>query len=136
MENNKFVQALARIAYFCFVRPFRWIYNKIALWIYQIRLEKAKKEAVEITRSTGKTCYVVFVNGKFYTCNRGGMLALAKKYKKNTGLSIDWRKLYVFESHVMTDAEKEEAERKEAEEKQKKADFMRGLQEARNERDS
>lgn len=104
MENNKFTQIIAKIVYFGFVRPFRWLYGKVTLWLYEIRFKAARKKAVEITRSTGKACYVVFSDGRFYTYNKGGLLALAKRYKKRTGLSIDWRKLYVFETKQTNEA--------------------------------
>lgn len=114
MENNKFAIKLAKVVYFCLVRPFMCLRSKIVARTMTKRLERAKKKAMYEAEASGKARYVVFSNGKFYVYNRGGMLALAKAYKKKTGRSTDWRKLYICEMHVATEAEKAEAERKAA----------------------
>lgn len=108
MEKNDFAMKLAKIVYFCLVRPFKWLGSKIVARKYGKRLKAAKKRAMHEAELTGKAHYVVFANGKFYVYNRGGMLALAKAYRKKTGVSTDWRKLYVCEAHVVTEAEKAE----------------------------
>lgn len=104
MESNKFIADIAKIAYFCFVRPYRKVSGAITLTLYNNRLKSAKRRAIRETDITGKPRYVVFSNGKFYVFNRGGMLNLAKVYKKKTGLSTDWRKLYIFETRVKEEA--------------------------------
>ena len=117
MEKNELAKKLAKIIYICLVKPYRMLRGSITLSIYTARFRAAKREAVRQTTATGKAHYVVFSNGRFYVYNKDGMLALAKAYRKRTGLSAEWRKLYVFETHVMTDAEKAELERKKQEEK-------------------
>lgn len=117
MEKNDLAKKLAKIVYFCLVRPFRWLRSKIVARVMTKRLKSAKKEAIFQTNATGQPRYVVLFGSRFYVLNKGGMLALAKKYRKRTGLSAEWRDLYVFESHVLTEAEKAEAKRKKEEAK-------------------
>lgn len=116
MESKDLAMKMAKVIYFCLLRPFMWLRSKIVAYTTTKRLGAAKRRAIEETRITGKPRYVVMGNrGRFYVYNKGGMLALAKAYRKRTGISTEWRKLYVFESHVMTEAEKAEAERKKQE---------------------
>lgn len=120
MEKNDLAKKLAKIVYFCLVLPFRWMRSKIVAFVMTRRLKSAKNEAIFQTKATGQPRYVVLSGSRFFVLNKGGMLALAKRYRKRTGLSAEWRDLYVFESHVLTDAEKAEARRKKEEAKKNK----------------
>ena len=90
---------LAKVIYYI-ILPFMYLRKFIVEGIIKIRFQIAKRKADAMHRESGKKHYVLMGKRKFYVFNKTQLQAAAKKYRKRSGHTVEWKHLYCYESSV------------------------------------
>lgn len=95
LKKRAFNFVLAKIMYYVLL-PFLLIRKVLVEAAIKIRYLVAVYKANELKKRTKTKHYVVSVGRKFYIYNKGGMMNLAKAYRKRSGHKVEWRQLYCY----------------------------------------
>lgn len=89
---------LAKIMYYLLL-PFLFVRKVVVESLIKMRFAIARKKADKLHIKSGVKHYVVASSkNRFYVCNKGRMLNIAKKYRKMSGHKVEWKDICCYES--------------------------------------
>jgi len=91
LQRAALYYATAKVV-FWLLWPYRYAKEQWAKYKYN----EAVKEAEYRRNTTGRKHYVVICEGRFYVLNKGNLLNIAKKIKKQTKQPVQWHELYAY----------------------------------------